>query len=222
MILSGRAPNRPDAQRSCTRWFPRLLSEKGIDRLIGIGKQLSSQASLFDIPEQEFYDDTDSFLKTFAFHTLADTLVLVKGARPFSFEKIVHRIQQKAHDTVLEINLDALVHNLNYYRAKAGQGTKIMAMVKAFAYGSGEFRGCRIAAISPGRLPGRSLYRRRRCTPPKWHYPAYHGDECNITNLRPAVAVQTRTLKFTAAASSPTGSNISSEKASRPIHRPCI
>lgn len=115
----------------------RLLSEKSIDRLIGIGKQISSQASLFDIAEQEFYDDTDSFLKTFAFHTLADTLVLVKGARPFSFEKIVHRIQQKAHDTVLEINLDALVHNLNYYRARAGQGTRIMAMVKAFAYGSG-------------------------------------------------------------------------------------
>lgn len=115
----------------------RLLAEKEIQRLIGIGPQISGQAALFNIPEQEFYEDTDTFLRSFQFHTLSDTLVLVKGARPFSFEKIVHRIQQKAHGTVLEINLDALVHNLNFYRSKAGQGTKIMAMVKAFAYGTG-------------------------------------------------------------------------------------
>jgi hypothetical protein len=76
-------------------------------------------------------------LSDFPFNTLSDSLVLVKGARPFSFEKIVHRLQQKAHGTVLEINLDALAHNLNYYRSKVGTGTKIMAMVKAFAYGSG-------------------------------------------------------------------------------------
>jgi alanine racemase len=115
----------------------KLLTEKEIHRLIGIGPQISGQAALFNITEQEFYEDTDTFLRSFPFHTLADTLVLVKGARPFSFEKIVHRIQQKAHGTVLEINLDALVHNLNFYRSKAGQGTKIMAMVKAFAYGTG-------------------------------------------------------------------------------------
>jgi alanine racemase len=115
----------------------RLLTEKEIHRLIGIGPQISGQAALFNIAEREFYEDTDTFLRSFSFHTLADTLVLVKGARPFSFEKIVHRIQQKAHGTVLEINLDALVHNLNFYRSKAGQGTKIMAMVKAFAYGTG-------------------------------------------------------------------------------------
>ena len=114
-----------------------LLKEKQIDRLIAIGPELLNQAALFDFPEQEFFPDTDSFLRNFAFPSLADSLVLVKGARPFSFEKIVHRLQQKVHGTVLEINLDAVTNNLNYYRNKAGSQTKIMAMVKAFAYGSG-------------------------------------------------------------------------------------
>jgi alanine racemase len=115
----------------------RLLKEKNIDRLIGIGPEITSQAECFDVPKQDFYTSTDSFLKDFPYASLQDSLVLIKGARPFSFEKIVHRLQQKVHGTVLEINLDALTHNLNYYKAKVGQTTKIMAMVKAFAYGSG-------------------------------------------------------------------------------------
>ncbi|WP_221395151.1 bifunctional UDP-N-acetylmuramoyl-tripeptide:D-alanyl-D-alanine ligase/alanine racemase [Dyadobacter sp. NIV53] len=115
----------------------KLLKEKHIDRLIGIGSEITNQASCFDIQDQEFYNNTDTFLAQFQFPTLHDSLVLVKGARPFSFEKIVHRLQQKAHGTILEINLDALTHNLNFYRTKVGQGTKVMAMVKAFAYGSG-------------------------------------------------------------------------------------
>ncbi|MCE7040946.1 bifunctional UDP-N-acetylmuramoyl-tripeptide:D-alanyl-D-alanine ligase/alanine racemase [Dyadobacter sp. CY312] len=115
----------------------RLLKEKNIDRLIGIGPEITSQSESFDVPKQDFYASTDSFLKDFPYASLQDSLVLIKGARPFSFEKIVHRLQQKVHGTVLEINLDALTHNLNYYKARVGQTTKIMAMVKAFAYGSG-------------------------------------------------------------------------------------
>ncbi|CAG5004088.1 Alanine racemase [Dyadobacter sp. CECT 9275] len=115
----------------------KILKEKNIHRLVGIGPEMLKQAALFDIPQQDFFPDTDSFLKEFPFATLSDNLILVKGARPFSFEKIVHRLQQKVHGTVFEINLDALTHNLNYYRNKAGTNTKIMAMVKAFAYGSG-------------------------------------------------------------------------------------
>lgn len=114
-----------------------LLKEKQIDRLIGIGPEMLKQAMLFDIEEQEFFTSTNEFLKKFKFSTLADNLVLVKGARSFSFEKIVHRLQQKAHGTVLEINLDALTYNLNNYKHKLKKGTKTMAMVKAFAYGSG-------------------------------------------------------------------------------------
>jgi alanine racemase len=119
------------------RSVSKLMKEKNIQQLIGIGPQISGQSELFDFPVQSFYNDTESFLKEFPFHSLTNSLILVKGARPFSFERIVQRLQQKAHDTVLEINLDALVHNLNYYRSKVGKETKIMAMVKAFAYGSG-------------------------------------------------------------------------------------
>jgi len=115
----------------------KLLREKNIDHLIGIGSEITNQADCFNLSNQEFYKDTDTFLAEFPFATLHDSLILVKGARPFSFEKIVHRLQQKAHGTVLEINLDALTNNLNFYRTKVGQSTKIMAMVKAFAYGSG-------------------------------------------------------------------------------------
>ena len=118
-------------------FIAKLLKEKSIDRLIGIGSEITNQADCFNLSNQEFYKDTDTFLAEFPFATLHDSLILVKGARPFSFEKIVHRLQQKAHGTVLEINLDALTNNLNFYKTKVGQNTKIMAMVKAFAYGSG-------------------------------------------------------------------------------------
>jgi alanine racemase len=114
-----------------------LLREKKIDRLVGIGPEMTRQMHQFDMPEKVFYEDTNSFLKDFPFFTLNNSLILVKGARPFSFENIVHRLQQKVHGTVLEINLDALTHNLNFYRSKIGSETKIMVMVKAFAYGSG-------------------------------------------------------------------------------------
>jgi alanine racemase len=115
----------------------KLLHEKGIDRLIGVGPEIHAYAQLFNIPQKYFYKDTDTFLKEFLFSSISENLILVKGARPFSFEKIVHRLQQKVHGTILEINLDALTNNLNYYRAKVGGETKVMAMVKAFAYGSG-------------------------------------------------------------------------------------
>ncbi|WP_373512743.1 bifunctional UDP-N-acetylmuramoyl-tripeptide:D-alanyl-D-alanine ligase/alanine racemase [Persicitalea sp.] len=114
-----------------------LLLEKKIDVLVGIGSEITQQAELFEPSEKYFYDNTEAFLQEFQLTILADSVVLVKGARPFQFEKIVNILQQKVHGTVLEINLDALTHNLNYYRNKVGTSTKIMVMVKAFAYGSG-------------------------------------------------------------------------------------
>ncbi|MCE7066894.1 bifunctional UDP-N-acetylmuramoyl-tripeptide:D-alanyl-D-alanine ligase/alanine racemase [Dyadobacter sp. CY326] len=115
----------------------KLLDEKMITHLIGIGPEISSQAALFDVERTDFFPDTPAFLRDFPFGSLSDSLILIKGARPFSFEKIVQRLQQKAHGTVLEINLDALSNNLNFYKSKVGPQTRIMAMVKAFAYGSG-------------------------------------------------------------------------------------
>ncbi|RIV23543.1 bifunctional UDP-N-acetylmuramoyl-tripeptide:D-alanyl-D-alanine ligase/alanine racemase [Fibrisoma montanum] len=112
-----------------------------ISEFVGIGPVISRNAHVFPATSR-FYGGTDEFLASYPFDRLRDSAVLVKGARPFSFERIVNRLQRKVHGTVLEINLDALTHNLNYYREKVGRGdtgqqTKIMVMVKAFAYGSG-------------------------------------------------------------------------------------
>ena len=113
-----------------------LMRAGHVTWFFGIGPVVSRNARLF-APTSRFYPDTTAFLSQLPVNELRDAAVLVKGARPFSFERIVNRLQRKAHGTVLEINLDALTSNLNYYREKVGQQTKIMVMVKAFAYGSG-------------------------------------------------------------------------------------
>ncbi len=115
-----------------------LIHKKGVSRLIGIGEGISSQQHLFNI-EKQFYKSTADFLQQFNNSFFSDETVLLKGARAFGFEAISNIIQQKAHETVLEINLNAIIHNLNYFRSKLKPDTKIMAMVKAFSYGSGSF-----------------------------------------------------------------------------------
>jgi Alr-MurF fusion protein len=115
-----------------------LLKEKGIHRIIGIGRAISHHAGKFDL-EKDFFESTQAFLNKFPFSTFQNETILLKGARIFEFEQISRQLQQKSHDTVLEINLNAIVHNLNQYRSKLKPGTKIMAMVKAFSYGSGSF-----------------------------------------------------------------------------------
>lgn len=115
-----------------------LLQKKGIHKIIGIGKAISKQKDKFDI-EGEFFPDTGTFLHTYSFAGFQNESILLKGARIFEFEQISQALQQKAHETVLEINLNALINNLNYFRKKIRPKTKIMAMVKAFSYGSGSF-----------------------------------------------------------------------------------
>lgn len=115
-----------------------LLHKKGVTRLIGIGESITKQQQQFNL-EKTFYKSTDDFIKGYSNSFFRDETVLLKGARAFGFEAISKIIQQKAHETVLEINLNAIVHNLNYYRSKIKAETKVMAMVKAFSYGSGSF-----------------------------------------------------------------------------------
>ena len=115
-----------------------LLSNKEIKRIIGIGPAISKQADKFKI-DKCFYLTTDEFLRKFSFSSFRNESILLKGARIFEFEQISKALQQKAHETILEVDLNAMVHNLNYYRSKLNPSTKIMAMVKAFSYGSGSF-----------------------------------------------------------------------------------
>ena len=113
-----------------------LLSRQQLGRVIGIGNVLSSHAGLFG-PTGTFFKSTEEFLSGFNFDSFQGEVILVKGARSFQFEKIIQRLQKKVHSTVMEIDLGALVHNLNYFRSRLKPSTKLMVMVKAFAYGNG-------------------------------------------------------------------------------------
>jgi alanine racemase len=113
-----------------------LLREKQISRIIGIGSALKNSAALFDIPSA-FYETTEDFINAFNPGDFRDEAILLKGSRQFEFEKIDALLEQKKHTTRVEVNLNAVVHNLNYFRSLLKPGTRIMVMVKALSYGSG-------------------------------------------------------------------------------------
>lgn len=115
-----------------------LLKRKGVQKMIGIGAAMCRRAYCFD-RSAKFYPDTDTFLAQHAFGQFQDETILIKGARVFHFERIEKRLQRKTHETILEVNLNALVHNLNFYRGNLKPGVKTAVMVKAFTYGSGSF-----------------------------------------------------------------------------------
>jgi alanine racemase len=116
-----------------------LVKGKGVQRLIGIGESISRMENVFGDMEKTFFSSTAAFLADYHTGFFHNETILLKGARAFGFEAISKVIQQKAHETVLEIDLNALVHNLNYIKSRLNPGTKLMAMVKAFSYGSGSF-----------------------------------------------------------------------------------
>lgn len=116
----------------------KLMKKKNIGKIIGIGSAINKQQDKFEM-EKYFFPTTDAFLRNYSFSAFQNESILLKGARIFEFEQISQALQQKAHETVLEINLNALVNNLDYFRKKLKPGTRIMAMVKAFSYGSGSF-----------------------------------------------------------------------------------
>jgi alanine racemase len=112
------------------------IRKAGIDRFVGIGPSLAGNSSLFD-PASVFFYSTEEFIHYFNPSDFSGEVILIKGARRFEFEKIGKLLEQQVHQTVLEVNLDAIAHNLNEFRRHLEPGTRIMAMVKAFAYGAG-------------------------------------------------------------------------------------
>ncbi len=126
------------SSESLYREVSALLQQHQVDLLIGIGSQLSAHKDLF---RQESYFFRSTEVLSAGLPTLSQTLsyatILLKGSRSFGFEAIGKLLQQKSHDTVLEINLNNLLHNINFYRAQVGRQTKLMCMVKATGYGSG-------------------------------------------------------------------------------------
>ncbi len=114
-----------------------FLKKHQYARLIGIGPRINEHQFLFDLPSQSFYPSTQSFLEQIDLSGFANEAILLKGGRSFEFEKIERLLQLKVHNTVLEIDLNALQQNLNYFKSLVDPSTKIMVMVKAFSYGSG-------------------------------------------------------------------------------------
>jgi len=113
-----------------------LLTFNKIDKFVGIGDDIASQAKNFQC-ESVFYPTTEIFLNSVDTNGFNNEIILIRGARDFRFERISSALQYKAHRTILEVNLTAMVHNLNYFRSLLQPKTKLMVMVKAFSYGSG-------------------------------------------------------------------------------------
>ena len=124
-----------------------LLRKYPVDRLIGVGEQISAARELFKesgIQEMFFFQDTQHMLSSMPDLEFRDETILLKGARVFGFERIDQLLSLQVHETQLEINLEAMAQNLKQYQQLLRPSTKIMAMVKAFSYGAGGFEIARL------------------------------------------------------------------------------
>lgn len=114
-----------------------LCAKRGIGKFIGIGDEIFEQACHIDIEEKYFFHDVEQFIGSNVFRRLHDEVILLKGSRRFGFEHITELLEQKVHETILEVNLQAVVDNLNYFRSFLNPETKMVCMIKADAYGAG-------------------------------------------------------------------------------------
>lgn len=122
------------------RQVAQLVNSRGIERIIGVGSEVSSCATRFDI-EKSFYPNTDALVRAIEKGELRleNEIILIKGARKFGFDTLTEVLEKKVHETILEVNLGAMIANLNYYRGKLKPETKMVCMVKASAYGAGSY-----------------------------------------------------------------------------------
>ena len=116
-----------------------MLEQQGVEQLVAIGPVISEHSHCFENLQAKcyFFSDTQSFLQSNLLGSLRDQLILIKGARSFCFEQITDMLEQKVHETILEVNLSAIAQNLDYYRSFLKPETKMVCMVKADAYGAG-------------------------------------------------------------------------------------
>ena len=124
-----------------------LLRKYPVNRLIGVGENISAASSYFDIPEireRFFFGTTEALLDALPAMEFRDETILLKGARVFGFERIDRVLSLQVHETLLEVNLESMAHNLKQYQQVLRPATRIMAMVKAFSYGTGGFEIARL------------------------------------------------------------------------------
>ena len=114
-----------------------MAVKRGVNKFVGIGPQLTANADCIDIGDKHFFSDAQAFAASPVFTQLHDEVILLKGARDFAFDRLAALLEQRVHETILEVDLTALVNNLNHYRAMLKPSTKMVCMVKADAYGCG-------------------------------------------------------------------------------------
>lgn len=122
------------------RQVAQLANSRGVERLIGVGNEISASADRFSM-EKDFYPDTLSLMRAIQCGDLKldNEIILIKGARKFAFDALTELLEKKVHETILEVNLGAMVENLNHYRSFLKPETKMVCMVKASAYGAGSY-----------------------------------------------------------------------------------
>lgn len=116
----------------------RVRETSGVDMFIGVGRYIAAHKHFF-ADTDEFYFSTDEFLKVLSQNRFQNAALLIKGGPMSGFDRIVHSLSRRCHTTVLEVDLGAMVSNLNRYRSRLERGTKLMAMVKASSYGHGDY-----------------------------------------------------------------------------------
>ncbi len=121
-----------------------LLAERKIEHFIGIGDDLCRCSNCIRVANKVFFKDVEDFLLSPTFFALQNEVILIKGARKFGFERITEQLVEKVHETTLEVNLKAIVANLNYYRSFLHSTTKLVCMIKASAYGAGSVEVAKI------------------------------------------------------------------------------
>ncbi len=137
VILSDLDHEATDEADTCRR-IAALLSHSGVSRFIGVGPVLSQHRDLFG-EGARFFASTDDLLSSMSPADFAGDIVLLKGAPRFGFGRILERLEARTHETVLEVNLDSVVDNYNYFRSKLPPETGLVAMVKASGYGAGSY-----------------------------------------------------------------------------------
>ncbi len=123
--------------KSLYKHVAELVQQSGIEKLIGIGHDICENGEVFTVREKHFFRSTEDFIRSDTWKEFENELILLKGARRYHFEQINELLEQRIHETVLEVDLDALVHNFNFYKSKISPQTKLICMVKANGYGAG-------------------------------------------------------------------------------------
>lgn len=121
------------------RKVAQLVQSRGIEKIIGVGAEISSCAARFEGVEKYFFPNTEALLASDVCKELKEEIILIKGARSFNFDHVSEELELKVHETILEVNLGAMIANLNYYRSLLQPETKMVCMVKASAYGAGSY-----------------------------------------------------------------------------------